>query len=451
MKFFSNKETHEVGDLIRILIYPNITWKEDLSQDSFIQVISQDISSLNEMRDDLWFYVPVTERTSMLNFDNVTQLIVGYPSYPNAMRVHFDFFDHKKYLKNNEYDFDLIYTHLPEHTSQLKNLVRNKTRHRPTFFGYCHWFEFEDVTEYNERLFPQSMLGILDMESCYVNTKAQKQLALKESKEWFNEEMVKELEQKMEPFYLGVERNEVIKENEINKFPEKTIVFNHRPQEYKNFGNFLEICDKLYQKRKDFKVWIPLLDSSNRDYIYCDEWEKEKYYKHLNNCCVGFGPKQVYKGWSMSVLDGLKNGLPFILFDEKYYHELWEKADFFQSNDEAINLLEKYLDDNKYRNKKSLEGIRYCRNERLHVNSVHGLNLKINNYIKNQRRMKENSEAIDKIKKYIKRKKRVLKKDIIKWLTWGEQIPWTPYRRTILDDENFSEVRKAVSEYVYLE
>ena len=42
---------------VRLLVYPNVTFQKDLEKDSYIQVIKKQIKLLNEIRDDLWFYL----------------------------------------------------------------------------------------------------------------------------------------------------------------------------------------------------------------------------------------------------------------------------------------------------------------------------------------------------------------------------------------------------------
>ena len=64
-------------NLIRILVYPNITnWKnrdiKNLEQDSYIQVIRNQIKQLNDIRDDLFFYLILPQIVPSLRFDNVT-------------------------------------------------------------------------------------------------------------------------------------------------------------------------------------------------------------------------------------------------------------------------------------------------------------------------------------------------------------------------------------------
>ena len=55
--FFSYNKEVKLQKTIRILVYPNITYLKDLKKDSYIQAIKQQISTLNEIRDDLWFYL----------------------------------------------------------------------------------------------------------------------------------------------------------------------------------------------------------------------------------------------------------------------------------------------------------------------------------------------------------------------------------------------------------
>ena len=91
---------------VRVLVYPNITFQEDLEKDSYIQVIKKQISLLNEIRDDLWFYLILPCSVPSLQFTNVTQYVVPMPTYPPTMRSHFDVPRIKEIL-SRELDFDL--------------------------------------------------------------------------------------------------------------------------------------------------------------------------------------------------------------------------------------------------------------------------------------------------------------------------------------------------------
>ena len=56
--------------MVRILVYPNITFQRDLEKDSFVQVIKKQIFLLNELRNDLWFYLVLPKEVASLNFEN---------------------------------------------------------------------------------------------------------------------------------------------------------------------------------------------------------------------------------------------------------------------------------------------------------------------------------------------------------------------------------------------
>ena len=152
----------------RILVYPNITFQEDLEKDSYIQVIKKQIKLLNESRDDLWFYLVLTEPMQSLQFDNVTQFYIDLPTYPPTMRSHFDVGGMKKIL-SHDLDFDLVMSHLPEHTHALKNVMYNVTHHTPKFFGYCHWFDVKPVVAWSKDSFLQNVTGLLEYDRCYLN------------------------------------------------------------------------------------------------------------------------------------------------------------------------------------------------------------------------------------------------------------------------------------------
>ena len=70
---------HTLKKTIRILVYPNITFQENLEKDSFVQVIKNQIKELNAIRDDLWFYLILTEKLK-LEYENVTQYIIDLPT-----------------------------------------------------------------------------------------------------------------------------------------------------------------------------------------------------------------------------------------------------------------------------------------------------------------------------------------------------------------------------------
>ena len=205
-------------------------------------------------------------------------------------------------------------------------------------------------------------------------------MVLKQAGEHFNSKTIKKLNSILKVHHLGVDKKDIVKK--INTKPSKLIVFNHRTHSYKNYNNFIKITDRLWKERKDFKVWIPLLDGKpNKPYIVNDRGDKDFYYKRLQECCVGFSPKQKYGGWSVATTDGMMNGVPYIMFDEKYYQELCPEADFFNSDDKAVELLNKYLDDKKYRNSKSQSILKYTKKHLLYKDTIKEMSNYINELV----------------------------------------------------------------------
>lgn len=432
--------------MIRILIYPNITYSKDLSKDSFIDVVYKMISELNKIRKDLYFYILIPSYLDLLNFDNLKQIIMPLPKLPNTMRLHFDT---DKILSLIPNDIDIIWSHLPEHTLQLSNLIFNKTDLRPTIIGYCHWFEFNKTTNTPKNTLNMNILGLLEMKKCYLNTQTQKTLLLKEASYVFHNDIINKLEDLLEVYYLGIQEENICKN--INKNYKKIIVFNHRPEKYKDYDNFIKITDELYKNRRDFKVWVPLLDEVNRNYITNEKLSKIGYYKKLNECCVGFSPKQTYAGWSVATTDGLMNGLPYIMYNEEYYKELWKEGDLFSNKNEAYNLLNKYLDNSEYRNKKAEEALKYVKNNYSYTKTIHKFSNLIDNCITElESKLSNTSTMPSQMINLIKENGIISKEKLVKTLKWGEAIPFTYVKRRVLKEcSDINNTEKYESYYTF--
>lgn len=445
MNLFEIGKEETLQKTVRILVYPNITFQKDLEKDSYIQVIKQQINLLNQIRSDLWFYLILPEEVPSLNFENTTQWIVPMPTYPPTMRSHFDVPKIQKLL-NETVDFDLVMTHLPEHTHALKNTMYNVTHHMPPFFGYCHWFDVEQVVAWSKDSFLQNITGLLEYDKCYLNTQHQKDLVLEQAEDTFNSDTIETLRQILTPQHLGVNKKDVV--DNINYSPEKIIVFNHRPDTYKHFKEFIAVCDKLWEMRKDFKVWIPLLEKPNRDYVVTTKGDKEWYYKELQKCYVGFSPKQTYGGWSVATTDGMMNGVPYIMYDAGYYHELYEQGDFFADDHDALMLLNTYLDDPEYRNEEAFKSLEWIKNNLIYKDKMVEMNDYMSDLLSNQKSMGD-TESFRKIVSYIKTSKRVSKRELMNSLNWGRGIKWTPYRRALMNHPNIYDVNSSIPTYCW--
>ena len=441
---------------IRILVYPNITFQKDLEKDSFVQVIKKQISLLNEIRDDLWFYLILPKRVESLAFPNVSQYLYPLPTYPPTMRAHFDVTRFKK-LVSHDLDFDLVFCHLPEQAHALKTTIFNLTHHTPKFFGYCHWFDLNEVVTWHTPSFLQNMAGLLELSKCYLNTEYQKKLVLKQAAQHFNRTTISKLDEILEVQHPRVDSDDVVKR--INSQPDKIIVFNHRPDTYKNYGSFLKICDELWTQRQDFEVWVPLLGGKlNRPYLNNEKGDKDFYYDKLSRCCVGFSPQQKYGGWSVATTDGMMKGVPFVMYDAPYYQELNPTADFFKSDEQSLVLLNKYLDNRSYRNRKARESLNFTKRNLIYdVNQmskfIDELVLSLPSIIGSHI-----NEDLGQLKDLFRlilnagRRKNpvgVTKKELFKSRNWGRGIKWTPYRQRLLSHGSIYDIGDETPEYFF--
>jgi hypothetical protein len=445
----AKEHNYSLKKTIRILIYPNITFQENLERDSFVQVIKNQIKELNDIRDDLWFYLILTKKLK-LDYENVTQYIIDLPTYPPTMRSHFDVPLMQKTIRH-DLDFDLVMSHLPEHTFDLVNVMHNVTHHVPTVFGYCHWFDLEEVVAWPKDSFRKNILGLLEYERCYLNTQHQKDMVLKQAKLIFNDDIILKLNKILQVQHLGVDKENIV--TEINETPEKTIVFNHRPDTYKNFNGFLKVIDALREIRQDFKVWIPLWDTKDRSresFVYMDKGEKQWYYNELKKCYVGFSPKQQYGGWSVATTDGMMNGVPYIMYNDTYYKELCPHADFFEDNKTAVLLLDTYLSDKLYRNEQATMSRDWISKKLIYKDKMVEMSEYIDELIEQTKTMGE-SDTFKKIVEWIKEEGVLRKDQIMTKLGWGRGIKWSPYRKALMNHPNIYDVEGEYPIYCWKE
>ena len=519
------KGSGEPTRMKRILVWPNITFDiEQLEKDSYVQTIHKMIAGLNEIRNDLWWelVLPLTsgDFTFFDEFNNVDVVQVKWPQNIQTTRGHFDKFSlntsfvkkdtdaegkmvsahdgieykirrernttigktqdtdfniHWKYYEDevnwNFKDIDLIFSHLPETTWNLLNYLGNEWHHLPPVLGYCHWFDVDEVCNWQYPAFIRECEGISLMKKCYVNTESQKQLVLKNAKKHFSDSFVKELDNKIEPYHLPVTDShvsaEVIKPF-VDGLGRQTIVFNHRTKTYKDFKNFiLKVCDPLWEKRQDFKVWIPLLDLAQMKEMGDMSWkdrlvknggyiddtkfdDKESYHNYLSQCKVGYSPPQKYNGWSVATTDGMMTGCPFIMFDADYYHELNPTADYFTGYDYAIKLLEKYLDDDKYRDEKAKESLDYVREKLTWSTAIERLSEDIDAVVESTKKANPDGEGMGKILKDLKEAGSMTKRELISQ-RWGSGIKFTPYRRALMEHPNVMDTHQRISTYQWVD
>ena len=342
------------------------------------------------------------------------------------MRTHFDFKTIIREIDWKKKHYDIVYTHLPEHALQLKNLLYNNTNINPSFIGYTHWTEFPEITNYDMTVMDVNFLGILEMERCGINTQGQKNLIIKNAKTHFNNDVVNKLDDILKPQYLGWE----IPKYEKQTTDKKIIVFNHRPHKYKNYDWFLKQMDRLWEHRQDFEVWVPLTDTPTKPYMTNDKYDRFGYFSKLSSCYIGISCKQRYGGWAISSTDGMSVGVPYMFSDDDYYHELADSAGiYYKDEDEFFNKLNNILDNQELRDEwseKSLDRFEQGKWE----TAINQFNDMLNETIDNLPTIGE-TDSYKRILDFIHKKKSVSKEDILDYLNWGVRISFTSYRNRL--------------------
>ena len=342
----------------KVLVIPNITNSSNIEKDSFIDVIHNHIKALDNYGEYFWnVLVPKGKVTKKLNLPNVKQHQIDIPGDMMNQRA-FPSDDLMKMLRDIEYD--VIYSHLPDwpQVGRYKNSIDTK------IVGYCHWWEMKVCNGVDRRpgkakwlWLPIELLGISQMETCYLNTQDQKNRVLKEAKETFNDEFVKKLDGILKVWNLGVEKSKIINTPSVDK--RKVIVFNHRAAAYKGYPKFLELMREYRKRRDDFTVWIPQLNGqSPESWIDTTKVPKHEYYDRLKDCMIGIQMRQTNYGWSVSGTDCMMNGTPMVWQDSDCYREIDPNGVFWSKKSEFFDILDTILDDDTHRTQMELSAIK---------------------------------------------------------------------------------------------
>lgn len=448
----------------RVLVYPNITKKyNEIHKDSYIVLLPKVLKAISKINPSVHFTTlnPI-HLHSLDELKNVKQLIYNQKFSPNnnQMRTSF-FFDGGVFmdvLNYEENDFDLIYSHLPEHTLQISNLIFNQTHSVPKIFGYSHWFDFNNSSI--KKMSIQNFVGLLEMETCGVNSQWLKDEVVKQAKKYFNQSVLDKLENIIQPHQLGVDSVN-FKEPTFPKI--KTIAFNHRGQSYMGFPFFVNAMEKLWKERKDFRVVTFQKDANCSKYEWADFKPphqldgREDYFKFLQNSHIGVGCFDASKGsggasWSIGVTDGLSLGVPYVLPNKYVWPQLMgdDYPLLYQQNDENsfLDVIKKTLDDKQLYNRA--------------INKIKPIVKKMdwNKQVKSWMdwdelfnpntfpMVGEDTSTYKKVLTLIKKHKRVSKKQLIGELNWGKQFKFGRYRNRLRLDKR---IRFTNDGYIWLE
>lgn len=325
----------------KVLIIPNITNLSNLEKDSFIDVIYNHITSLSK-EGDYYFHLILPKPVGKLNLSNVKQHLVEISGNILAMRVLFP----KEIIRLlKEIDYDVVYCHMPD-WFQVARFTQKE------IVGYSHWFEMRSCNAEdrlaNFRNLVVSLYHTTRMKCCYLNTQEQKDKILEEAREWYNDNIIKVLDEKLVVWNLGVPSDKIIESSSDEK--ENIIVFNHRCIVNKGYPNFIKLMKEYRERRQDFTVWLPQLDESvEESWMDNSKYNKEDYYKKIQKCKVGVQMRQTHYGWSVAATDCMMNGTPMIFQESECYKEIDPTAQFFKYKKDLFDLLDKMLDDEVYR------------------------------------------------------------------------------------------------------
>ena len=346
MSFWETKIDYK--DARKVLVIPNITNASNIEKDSFVDVLYNHIIALDNVGDFFWNVI-LPKPVKKLNLENVKQHILPFSGDMMNQRAFPP--DFIKLMKDVEYD--VIYSHLPD-WPQVGRYAKFGTK----IIGYSHWFEGSKHLPCNgvDRRdgkakwlwLPIELLGISQMQTCYLNTQDQKNRVLLEAKEIFNDEFVARLDNILTVWNLGVEKSKIIETPSEAK--RKIIVFNHRAAAYKGYPKFLELMREYRKRRDDFVVWIPQLNGqSPESWIDNSKSPKHEYYKRLQDCMVGIQMRQTNHGWSVSGTDCMMNGTPMVWQESDCYREIDPSGIFWNKKKDFFDILDKILDDDNYR------------------------------------------------------------------------------------------------------
>jgi hypothetical protein len=342
-------ETLDIENHRKVLVIPNVTNSQNIEKDSFVDVMYNHIIGLNEHGNYFWNIV-LPKPVAKLNLENVKQHIIPFSGDMIHMRVTFP----KKLIKLlQELEYDIIYSHLPDWY-----MVKRYTE-KP-IIGYAHWWEMktcnaEDRKNRFRNIAPE-IIGASQMKVCFLNTQDQKNRVLSEAKEWFNDDIIKKLDDTLTVWNLGVPKDKILDEP-VSK--DNLIVWPHRAAAYKGYPKFMELMKEYRERRQDFVVWVPQLQgNSEESWIDNKRVSKSEYYQRLQKCTVGVQMRQNNYGWSISATDCMMNGTPVIFQESDCYREIDPDGMFFKYKKDLFKYLDRLFDDTNFRlfeSKRSIE------------------------------------------------------------------------------------------------
>ena len=433
----------------RILLYPSLTNYENHEQDTFLKFLRKLISSMSLIRDDIYWYCAIPSKES--GNRGAARLIKKYLNFKNTKHIHLvtsplprdlsnlNYSELKK-IKWMDYAIDAVFVNYPQHASNLKKYFLNQTKFEPSFVGFNHFHDFPDILK-QKSVLRLSLVGILDMKVCYINSKAEKDHLLELAGRTFNVNIIRKLNNILKIFPKPILP---ISENDTSSFdidPLRIIVFNHQPNLEKSFPLFCAAIEELWMKRKDFRVWVPFYEKRRTPF----EWmitdipkeTPDKYYYGLRRCCVGISPRQLNGDWVVSTATGLLSGLPYIVYDDPVYKKLSPEIDTYKNRRQLNKLISFYLDNTEYRNKKVKDSLKNVHNSFMLNEITNSISKQVDSIFEGQKKIV--SVTARKLSLLIKSESSISQRRLLNRLGWDNSRKFNGYRKYLLDDKQIIE------------
>jgi hypothetical protein len=206
---------------------------------------------------------------------------------------------------------------------------------------------------------PIELLGVSQMDTCFLNTQDQKNRVLEEASAWYSDGFVEKLNSILTVWNLGIDDTKIIPTPSTQKT--KTIVFNHRAAAYKGYPTFIKLMEEYRVQRQDFNVWVPQLDGTpEHSWIDNTKVPKHEYYNRLQQSLVGIQMRQTNYGWSVAATDCMMNGTPMIYQESDCYREIEPDGMFFKFKKDLFEMLDKLLDNEEFRKEREVMAINRC-------------------------------------------------------------------------------------------
>ena len=140
-------------------------------------------------------------------------------------------------------------------------------------------------------------------------------------------------------------------------------------------------------------------------------------------------------------------GVPCVLWDADYYHELYPTGLFAKSDDEMLTHINALLDNTSKRNRAATAALTFARTTLTTDRTMRVFSQWIDDALAAM--PKTRTARTRQMERLIKHAGRMSKRELIKASRWGS-FPFTPYRRAFLDSGNIVDVGDGMPTYEWI-